>query len=92
MEAEFQAQADLLRDIFANPFRPLASVDASCLTPPVLALAQTIYELRSFDRLPELAEALEDAGCNDAELLAHLRSPGPHVKACHGLDAVLGKS
>jgi len=74
-----------------SPFRP-AKLNSSCLTPPVLALAQAIYELRSFDRLPELAQALEDAGCDNAELLAHCRSPGPHVKGCWAVDAVLGKS
>jgi hypothetical protein len=41
---------------------------------------------------PLLADALEDAGCTDAELLVHLRSPGPHVRGCWGLDLVLGKA
>jgi hypothetical protein len=55
-------------------------------------LAQTVYDKRAFERLPILADALEDAGCTDAELLAHFRSPGPHVRGCFALDAVLGKS
>jgi hypothetical protein len=40
-----------------------------------------------------LCDALLDAGCpQDHELLAHLRSPGPHVRGCQGLDLILGKS
>jgi hypothetical protein len=45
----------------------------------------------AFDRLPLLADALEDAGCSDAEILSHLHSPGPHVCGCWALDLVLGK-
>jgi hypothetical protein len=54
-------------------------------------LAQIIYESFAFDRLPHLADALEHAGCTDAELLGHLRSPGPHVRGCWAVDLVLGK-
>jgi hypothetical protein len=43
-------------------------------------------------RLALLADALEDAGCTDGELLGHLRGPGPHVRGCWALDLVLGKS
>jgi hypothetical protein len=82
-------QAPLVRDIF-NPFHPM-TLDASSLTPAVVALATVIYESRSFDRLPELAQALADAGCTDAELLGHLCSAGPNCLGCWGLDAVLGK-
>jgi hypothetical protein len=55
-------------------------------------LATAIYAGRTFDELPVLADALEDAGCTDAELLGHLRSPGPHVRGCWAVDLVLGKS
>jgi hypothetical protein len=61
------------------------------LTPTVLALAWRAYDERDFGLLPVLADALEDAGCADAELLAHLRGPGPHARGCHALDLVLGK-
>ncbi|MBV9125454.1 MAG: hypothetical protein JO112_19065 [Planctomycetes bacterium] len=74
-----------------NPFRTVP-VNPSCLTPTIVALAQALYDHRSFDRLPELAQALQDTGCHDAELQAHLRSPGPHVLGCWAVDAVLGKS
>jgi hypothetical protein len=89
LERERAEQAALLRDLF-NPFHPV-TLDPSCLTPAVVTLATTIYEGRSFDRLPELAQALADAGCHDAELLGHLRSAGPHCLGCWGVDAVLGK-
>jgi hypothetical protein len=57
----------------------------------VSKLAQAVYEGRSFDRLPILADALEDAGCSAPELLGHLRGTGPHVKGCWALGLVLGK-
>jgi hypothetical protein len=46
----------------------------------VAKLAQGIYDGRAFDRLPIHADALEEAGCADADLLGHLRGPGPHVR------------
>jgi hypothetical protein len=54
-------------------------------------LAQAIYDERAFDRLPILADALLDAGCDNEELLAHLRSEGPHVRGCWAVDLILGK-
>ncbi len=54
-------------------------------------LAAAVYEERAFDRLPLLADALEDAGCTNAELLGHLRGPGPHARGCRALDLLLGK-
>jgi len=90
-EAELAVQADLVRDIFGPlSFRPLA-IDPSWLTSAVLTLAQSIYDLRSFDRLPELASRLEAGGCTDALLLDHLRGAGLHVRGCFALDAILGK-
>lgn len=85
------AQADLLRDIFGNPFKPRRLAD-SCLTPTVLRLAEAIYQGRSFDRLPSLADMLEEAGCQQTEVLAHLRCGEEHVKGCWSLDIVRGKS
>jgi hypothetical protein len=86
---ERAAHCTLLRDIFGNPFRPVAA-DPSWFTAAV-TLAGTMYAERAFGRLPILADALEDAGCPNAELLAHLRGPGPHVRGCWALDLVLGK-
>jgi hypothetical protein len=83
-------QAALARDIFGNPFRPVA-FDPAWRTPTALRLAQAIYEERAFDRLPILADALEEAGCTGAELLAHCRSGWDHVRGCWLVDRVLGK-
>jgi hypothetical protein len=80
----------IVRDIIGNPFHP-ASVDPPWLTATVVALAQAIYADRAFDRLPILADALEEAGCTDADILAHCRGPGPHVRGCWVVDLLLGK-
>ena len=83
-------QARLLRDIVGNPFRP-ANTEIAWVTPIVVALAQAIYDDRAFDRLPVLADALEEAGCIDADILGHCREPDPHVRGCWVLDLLLGK-
>ena len=54
-------------------------------------IAEAIYEERAYDRLPVLADALEDGGCADEAILAHLRSAGPHVRGGWAVDLVLGK-
>jgi hypothetical protein len=84
-------QPALVRDIFGNPFRPVAP-DPRWLTSTAVALADGIYADRAFDRLPILADALEEAGCDDADVLAHCRSDGPHARGCWVVDLVLGKS
>jgi hypothetical protein len=43
-------------------------------------------------RLALVADALEESGCTDVALLAHLRSPGPHYRGMRSLDLILGKS
>lgn len=83
-------QADALRCLFANPFRPI-SVARGWRTPTVLALAQQMYESRDFSAMPILADALQDAGCDNAEVLDHCRGLGPHVRGCWVVDLVLGK-
>ena len=87
---EQEKQTGFLRDIFGNPFRP-ARVDPSWMTPTVIAPAQTIYDDRAFDRMPELADALHDAGCDNEKILSHCRGPGPHVRGCWVVDLLLGK-
>jgi hypothetical protein len=89
--AEAQQQASILRDLFGNPFRPVA-FDPAWRTPNVFAVAQSIYAERRFADLPILADALEEAGCASAEVLAHCRAGGEHVKGCWAVDLVLGKS
>jgi hypothetical protein len=86
-------QADLLRDCFGNPFRPVA-VDPGWLAwggGIVGRLARAAYEERAFDRLPVLADALEEAGCHDADVLGHCRGGGPHARGCWVLDLILSK-
>ena len=80
-----------LRCIFGNPFRPVA-FDPRWRTADVLGLARGIYDDRAFDRLPLLADALMDAGCDEDQLLAHCRSEGPHVRGCWAVDLVLDKA
>jgi hypothetical protein len=58
----------------------------------VVALATGIYDEKAFDRLPILADALTDEGCNSDEFLEHLRGPGPHVRGCWALDLILGRA
>src|SRR5205085_12433942 len=81
-------QAALLRDIVGNPFRPVA-LDPAWRTAAVVGLAEAIYAGRAFDRLPILADALEDAGCDNPDVLAHCRGPGPHVRGCWVVDLIL---
>jgi hypothetical protein len=88
---EGRERARLMRDIFGNPFRPV-TLDPAWLTEAVVALARGIYEDRAFDRMPVLADALEDAGCSDPDILNHCRGEGPHVRGCHVLDLLLGKT
>ena len=57
----------------------------------VRKMAQVIYDDRAFDRLPILADALEDAGCDNAAILSHCRGPGEHVRGCWVVDLLLGK-
>ena len=82
--------AEMVRDIFGNPFRPV-EFDPRWRTSDVLGLARAIYDDRAFDRLPILADALMDAGCADEQVLAHCREPGQHVRGCWVVDLVLGK-
>ena len=82
-------QVQFLRDIFGNPFRPV-SIESSCATPAVLAVAEKIYDECAFGRLPELADALASAGCDNETVLTHCRSGGQHVRGCWVVDAIFG--
>ncbi len=83
--------AELLREIFGNPFRSVA-FDPAWGTDTALSLAKHIYESRDFSAMPILADALQDAGCDNDDILTHCRGNGPHVRGCWVLDLVLGKS
>src|SRR5262249_49494702 len=82
--------AALVREVTGNPFHAIA-FDPSWRTTDVQALARAAHEGRAFDRLPILADALEEAGCADGRLFTHLRDPGPHARGCWALDLVLGR-
>jgi hypothetical protein len=88
--AHERALCGLIRDIFGNPYRPVA-VDPGWLSPTAVSLARGIYAEKAFDRLPVLADALLEAGCSDEQLLGHCHGPGPHVRGCWVVDLVLGK-
>jgi hypothetical protein len=86
----WRIQANLLRDVFGNPFRPVA-VDPGWRTSDVVSVAEAIYTDRAFDGLPVLADALEEAGCDNREILNHCRQPAKHVLGCWAVDLLLGK-
>jgi hypothetical protein len=71
---------------------PLPAFDPSWRTSTVLALAKQMYDSRDFAAMPILADALQDAGCDHADILAHCRGDGPHVRGCWVVDLALGKS
>jgi hypothetical protein len=89
-DRELATQANFLRDIFGNPFRPV-SVDPSWLTSTVISLARQMYESRDFSPMPILADALQDTGCDNTQILDHCRGEGVHVRGCLVVDLVLGK-
>jgi hypothetical protein len=89
--AERGRQADIVRDIFGNPFVAPPRIESAWRTPEVVELAKGIYERRSFDRMPELGMALEKAGCSDRQVLDHCRSAGEHARGCWVVDLILGK-
>ena len=90
-----RAQAGLFREVFGNPFRRVVIAPA-WRAPTVAALARGAYDERrlpsgelGLDRLAVLADALEEAACDQADLLNHLRGLGPHVRGCWALDLLL---
>jgi hypothetical protein len=87
---ELLAQCVLLRDIFGSPFRSIP-FRRRWRTDTALILARQMYDARDFSAMPILADALQDAGCDNDEILSHCRSNGPHVHGCWVVDLVLGK-
>ena len=85
------SQTRLVHCVFGNPFRPF-SVDPAWLTSTVVALAEGIYAEWAFDRMPILADALQDAGCENADVLNHCRGDGPHVRGCWLVDLLTGRA
>jgi hypothetical protein len=90
---EHAAMCAVLRDLVGNPFCPVA-LDAAWLAwngGTVVKIARSIYEELAFDRLPILADALEEAGCNEPRILAHCREALEHVRGCWVVDLLLGR-
>lgn len=94
---EMREQSNLLRDIIGSPFRPV-TINPAWKTRSVGAIAQAAYEDRILPagtldntRLAILADALEEAGCDNSDVLNHLRQPGDHVRGCWVVDLLLGK-
>jgi hypothetical protein len=84
------AQTKLMLDIFGNPFRKV-KFDKKWRTDTAVALARTMYESHEFSAIPILADALQDAGCDNNDILSHCRSEQTHVRGCWVVDLVLGK-
>jgi hypothetical protein len=91
-DREARAQSVIGRDIFSNPFRPV-SFDPAWRTSTAVALARHMYDARDFSAMPILADALQEAGCDNSDVLTHCRArKGVHVRGCWVVDLVLGKS
>jgi hypothetical protein len=81
----------LVRDIVGNPFWPV-TFDPTWRTDTAVSLASQMYGSRDFGAMPILADALQDAGCTNEDILSHCRGPGPHVRGCWVVGLVIGKS
>jgi hypothetical protein len=93
LAVERKIQCELLREVVGNRFRP-ARAEASWLCwhgGTIPDLAPAVYDGKAFDRLPVLADALEEAACTDTDVLAHCRRAGGHVRGCWVVDVLLGK-
>jgi hypothetical protein len=82
--------ATIIRDICGSPFQPV-TFHPSWLTDTVVTLARVMKGSRDFSAMPILADALQEAGCDNADVLEHCRGPAPHVRGCWVVDSVLGK-
>jgi hypothetical protein len=88
--AQDRRRCGVIRDILGpHPSRP-STIESAWRTPEVLGLARRIRDGRSFGSMPELADALERAGCRAGDFLGHLRSGGAHWHGCWALDLLLG--
>jgi hypothetical protein len=91
-DGEAPHQADLLRDIYGTPYTQV-EFDKRWRTDTALSLASQMYDSRDFGAMPILADALQDAGCEDPAILAHCRDANQvHVRGCWVVDLVLGKA
>jgi hypothetical protein len=86
-DAKTKDYAELLRDIFGNPFQP-TTFDPRWFSSDVIELGRGIYEDRAFNQLPILADALMDAGCYDSDVLGHCNESGLHMRGCWVIDEI----
>jgi hypothetical protein len=92
VDVERLAQIPLLHCIFGNPFRP-AAFSPDWRTDTAVSLCRTMYESRDFSAMPILADALQDAGCDSADILTHCRDTSlTHVRGCWVVDLLLAKA
>ena len=84
---------DLVRELFGIPFHPVTLAPSRLTWHDGLigSMARQMYDSRSFTDMPVLADALEEAGCQDPDILGHCRSGGEHVRGCWVVDTLLGK-
>jgi hypothetical protein len=82
--------SQLIREIFGNPFRPVA-FHPGWRTSTVVTVAQAVYDECRFQDLPVLADALEEAGCTNQDILNHCRGGGEHCRGCWALDLILDR-
>jgi hypothetical protein len=92
VKRESRVQAQILRDILGNPFRPVV-VEPEWLTDTVVSLARQMYVTQDFTAMPILADALQEAGCENADILGHCRDEKQqHVRGCWVLDLIIGNT
>jgi hypothetical protein len=90
-DKEDEPLSNIVRDVFGSFFYRVA-IDPRWLSSTVLDLARTIDAEKCYERMPILADALMDAGCDDEALLNHCQQPIEHVKGCWAIDLLLGKT
>jgi hypothetical protein len=79
----------LIHEVFGNPFRKV-KFSPKWHTDTAVTLAQQMYESREFSAMPILADALQDAGCDNEDVLTHCRDANAvHVRGCWVVDFVL---
>ncbi|MCE9563547.1 MAG: hypothetical protein K8U57_16015 [Planctomycetes bacterium] len=77
--------------MFGNPLRKV-KFQKEWRTSTAIAIAQQMYESRDFSAMPILADALQDAGCDNDDILDHCRDEKQvHVRGCWVVDLVLEK-
>jgi hypothetical protein len=82
------AQCAILRELFGNPFRPVV-IESAWRTSTVVSLAREMYEAHEFSAMPILADALQDAGCDNEDVLHHCRDAATHIRGCWVVDLIL---